>query len=348
VLSRGPALAYPPNGTVQVVIDGVFGALPSGWTSRSDLTALFPASTYPGVTNALGVSTFDTTTLSNGVHTIAWVVTADNGQADGVGSRYFTVANGSSQSTSVASRSSLKVDAHETSRLETETTEIAGRRGWDMSAPLRTYAADADGRVTVAAEELDRIELHVGAGMAGFLRVGDDLQPLPIGSQLTATGVFTWAPGVGFVHAYDFVFVGPMARRDVRIVLESKRSTRVGPQVTIDTPAAKGPGRQIQLQQPFNIAGWAIDADSDAGTGVDTLHVWAYPLDGGEPVFLGATAYGGERPDVGAIFGERFTPSGYSLTVYGLMPGNYDLAVFAWSTVKGQFVPARVVRVIVR
>ena len=209
------------------------------WTSRSDLTALFPAATYPGVTNALGVSTFDTTTLSNGVHTIAWVVTADNGQADGVGSRYFTVANGFSQSTSVASRLSLKVDAHETSRLKAETTEIAGRRGWDMTAPLRTYAADADGRVTVAAEELDRIELHVGAGMAGFLRVGDDLQPLPIGSHLTTTGVFTWAPGVGFVHAYDFVFVGPMARRDVRIVLESKRSTRGGPQVTIDTPGLK-------------------------------------------------------------------------------------------------------------
>lgn len=95
--------------TVQVVIDGVLGALPSGWTSRSDLTALFPAATYPGVTNALGVSTFDTTTLSNGVHTIAWVVTADNGQADGVGSRYFTVANASSQSSPVASRSTLKL-----------------------------------------------------------------------------------------------------------------------------------------------------------------------------------------------------------------------------------------------
>lgn len=217
-----------------------------------------------------------------------------------------------------------------------------------MTGPLRAYAADADGRVTVAAEELDRIELHVGAGMSGYLRVGDDLEPLPIGSRLTTTGVFTWAPGVGFVQAYDFVFVGPMARRDVRIVLESKRSTRVGPQVAIDAPGSKDPGPQILLQQPFNIAGWAIDADSDSGTGVDTLHVWAYPLDGGEPIFLGATAYGGERPDVGAIFGERFTPSGYSLTVDGLTPRNYDLAVFAWSTVQGKFVPAKVVRVTVR
>jgi len=348
VLSRGPALAYPPNGTVQVVIDGVFGAAPSGWTSRPDLTALFPAATFPGVTNALGVATFDTTALSNGVHTIAWVVTANNGQADGVGSRYFTVSNGSGQSTSVTSFSSMKADAHSVVRLEPDITEIAGRRGWDTTAPLRRYAADADGRVTVAAEELDRIELHVGAGMAGYLRVGDRLEPLPIGSHLTPGGIFTWAPGVGFVHAYDLVFVGPTARRDVRIVLGSKRSTRVGPQVAIDTPGPAAPGQPIQLQQPFSIAGWAIDADADAGTGVDTLHAWAYPLDGGAPIFLGATAYGGERPDVGAIFGDRFTPSGYGLTVDGLRPQSYDLAVFAWSTVQGTFVPAKLVRVIIR
>jgi len=348
VLSRGPALAYPPNGTVQVVIDGVFGALPSGWTSRSDLTALFPAATYPGVTNALGVSTFDTTTLSNGVHTIAWVVTANNGQADGVGSRYFTVANGASQSGSVASRVSLRVDAQRIARLTADTRAIPGRRGWGMTTPLRMYAADADGRVTVTAEELDRIELHVGAGVAGYLRAGEHLEPLPIGSHLTSTGVFTWAPGVGFVHAYDFVFVGPAARRDVRIVLESKHSNRVGPQLVIDTPGPEEPGRQVPLRQPFTIAGWAIDADSDAGTGVDTLHVWAYPVDEGKPIFLGATAYGGERPDVGAIFGDRFTPSGYGLSVDGLTAGSYDLAVFAWSTVQGTFVPAKVVRVIVR
>ena len=348
VLSRGPALAYPPHGTVQVVIDGVFGALPSLWTSRPDLTALFPGATFPGVTNALGVSAIDTTTLSNGVHTIAWVVTADNGQADGVGSRYFTVANGSSQSASAASHVGPKVDARQMARLRADTRAIAGRRGWDMTTPLRMYAADADGRVTVPAEELDRIELHVGAGVAGYRRVGDDLEPLPIGSHLTSAGVFTWAPGVGFRNAYDLVFVGPATRRDVRIVLGSKRSTRVGPQVVIDTPRPVEPGPHIQLQQPFTIAGWAIDADADAGTGVDTLHVWAYPLDGGQPIFLGATAYGGERPDVGAIFGDRFTPSGYGLTVDGLMPRGYDLAVFAWSTVQGTFVPAKVVRVIVR
>jgi hypothetical protein len=51
---------------------------------------------------------------------------------------------------------------------------------------------------------------------------------------------------------------------------------------------------------------------------------------------------------VAAIFGPQFTKSGYGLIVDSLSPGTYDLAVFAWSTVQGRFVPAKVVRVTVR
>ena len=178
------------------------------------------------------------------------------------------------------------------------------------------------------------------------------LLPLPIGSHLDgATGTFTWQPGVGFVGPYDLVFVRAqagraMARHEVQIVLHPKGSNRVGPQVMIDLPAADAevPGR-------FVVAGWAIDLDDPVGTGVDTLHVWAYPvIDGarGEPQFLGATAYGGTRPDVAAVFGDRFRDSGYGLGVDGLAPGTYDLAVFAWSTARQDFVPAKVVRVTVR
>ena len=87
------------------------------------------------------------------------------------------------------------------------------------------------------------------------------------------------------------------------------------------------------------------------GTGVSTVHAWAYPvLENGHdaPIFLGAAAYGGRRPDVGAVFGERFTGGGFDLVTPGLAPGTYDVAVFAWSTARHAFVPARVVRVTVR
>jgi hypothetical protein len=56
----------------------------------------------------------------------------------------------------------------------------------------------------------------------------------------------------------------------------------------------------------------------------------------------------GARPDVAAVHGDQFRESAYGLAVQGLVPGNYDLAVFAWSRVSGGFAPARVVRVTVR
>ena len=212
--------------------------------------------------------------------------------------------------------------------------------------------------MTIQGEEVDRFELHLkgartasdqGGTYTGYMRLGSLIQPLPIGSSLdAASGDFSWQPGVGFVGTYDFVFVrstdgGSAARQDVRIVLNPKASGRVGPQVTIDTPT---PYRNIA--QPFVLAGWAIDLDDETGSGVDAVHVWAYPLAGGDPIFLGPASYGGTRPDVASLYGGHFKDSGYSLTVSGLMPGNYDLAVFAWSTITGGFTPARTVRVTVR
>jgi hypothetical protein len=107
----------------------------------------------------------------------------------------------------------------------------------------------------------------------------------------------------------------------------------------------------IDIANDGLVAGWATDLDSQIDTGVDTVHVWAYPVIGGrrgEPVFIGAAEYGGARPDVAAIYGDRFTNSGYGIRVGGLSPGTYDLAVFAYSTVKGGFVPASTARVTIK
>jgi hypothetical protein len=68
VLSHGASRADPPGGgTVTVFVDGAPVGTPTGWTSRSDLSALFPVAQYSGVTSALGVFTFDGATLANGV-----------------------------------------------------------------------------------------------------------------------------------------------------------------------------------------------------------------------------------------------------------------------------------------
>ena len=45
----------------------------------------------------------------------------------------------------------------------------------------------------------------------------------------------------------------------------------------------------------------------------------------------------GARPDVGAVFGPRFTDSGYTFVISNLPTGTYDLGVYARSTVTGTF-----------
>lgn len=127
-----------------------------------------------------------------------------------------------------------------------------------------------------------------------------------------ATGVFTWQPGVAFLGRYELVFArcqspsseADCRRHELRIFLAPKGAGRIGPQVVIDTRRASR-----EVTGAFVLAGWAADPGLDAGTGIDAVHVWAYPVDGRAPTFLGAAAYGGERPDVAAIHGEAVPAS---------------------------------------
>jgi Tol biopolymer transport system component len=332
----------PINGlTIRVLVDGV-DVGPADYNHfRPDIQALFP-----GLNNsnaAVGFRILDTTAMTNGLHTIEWVVTDDQGAREGLGSRFFAVSNGAGAVTAAASATS----ASDVDRAALDTTPLAGRRGWDLEAPFGLFGAGANGITVVRSEEVNRVELQLGDGdITGYLRTFAGLAPLPIGSRLDpATNIFTWAPGVGFVGRYDFVFVQSahgraVSRREVRIVLHPKGSGSVGPQVVIDVPSSNA-----AVREPFMVAGWAVDLGAAEGTGVTTLHAWAYPTAGGAPIFLGATAYGGARPDVAAVHGDRFKPSGFGLTVHGLPAGDYDLALFAWSSESVGFVAPATVRV---
>ena len=109
------------------------------------------------------------------------------------------------------------------------------------------------------------------------------------------------------------------------------------------------PGNNATVDRPFRVAGWAIDTAAASGTGIDAVHVWAYPVApaGGSPVFAGAASFG-DRSDVAAIFGTQFLASGFNVTTSSLPAGVWDLVVFARSTVSGQFDAVQVVRVTVR
>jgi Right handed beta helix region/Viral BACON domain len=336
VLAPGTARAdVPGGGLVTVFVDGQPVGVPAGWTGRNDLTMFFPAG-FSSLTSTLALFGLDTTTLADGVHTIAWGVQATNGQGAGIGSRFFTVSNGAASAVRAAIRP-------RTSAIRAPAT-LLGRRGFDLNTPLRAFRPGRDGLIVVHGEELDRIELHVG-GATAALRTPDGLRPLPPGATYDpTTGVFTWQAGVGFVGAYEFAFDG----RVVRVVLHPRASNRVGPQVVIDAPMNAG---SMPAHASFVITGWAVDPGAQAGTGIDALQAWAYPVANGTrsaPIFIGAAAYGSARPDVGQIYGDRFTSSGWQVRVPRLEPGTYDLAVFAHSVSSGEFGRPTIVRVRVR
>jgi hypothetical protein len=75
--------------TIDVLVDGVVVGHPTFGGNRADIAALFPG--YANTTSAVGYFVIDTTRLSDGVHTIAWIVRDNLGRASGIGSRYFTV-----------------------------------------------------------------------------------------------------------------------------------------------------------------------------------------------------------------------------------------------------------------
>jgi hypothetical protein len=113
------------------------------------------------------------------------------------------------------------------------------------------------------------------------------------------------------------------------------------------------PDTRMSLDAPLNgstavdrvtVSGWALDLNGGTDSGVDAVHIYAWPVNGGGAYFLGAAAVMA-RADVAQAYGQqRFINSGFTLT--GLLaPGWYDIAAYAHSVVSGTFTAVRTARV---
>lgn len=95
IVNFGWALSSNPivvdGSTIDVLVDGVLAGHPVYNNFRADIAGLFPG--FPNSNGAIGYFVLDTTTLANGVHTIAWIVHDSTGATAGIGSRFFTVVN---------------------------------------------------------------------------------------------------------------------------------------------------------------------------------------------------------------------------------------------------------------
>jgi probable HAF family extracellular repeat protein len=97
IVNFGWALTPEPNmipidgSTIRVFIDNLPVGNPVYNNYRTDIATLFPG--YANSNGAIGYYYLDTSTLTNGLHTISWVVKDNAGNAQGIGSRFFNVLN---------------------------------------------------------------------------------------------------------------------------------------------------------------------------------------------------------------------------------------------------------------
>jgi hypothetical protein len=191
-LTQNPHCIPTDGSTLTVIVDGVTLGHPVYNQARSDIQNFFPG--LCNTNGAVGFFYIDTTQLANGVHTISWVAYDNVGHGDGLGSRYFTVAN-------TGGGNSPAVDEP----VDTATNStVMLQRDFDSTSQPTQLAPEETGVYSVYMEELDRIEMEVGA-TNGYLLMKDERRPLPIGSTLRS-GRFYWHAGPGFLGQYDLLF----------------------------------------------------------------------------------------------------------------------------------------------
>jgi len=206
-----PPHKVPENGsTIDVYVDGVYLGHPVYNIYRPDIAALFP-----GYANSLGAHAyfdFDTTTYSNGVHSIYWVAASNIGNADGIGSRYFTVQNSGTAAVSKKAagfnvqRSMFNVDPGRIPVNYFHPVRI--KKGYHPGAePMVVYPSD-NGIITIEIKELERVEIHFFGSTLNVEHRTLNISSLPIGSTLDMErGVFYWHPGHGFIGSYQLEFI---------------------------------------------------------------------------------------------------------------------------------------------
>ena len=125
---------------------------------------------------------FDTTKLANGVHTIAWGVTDAAGNAEGIGSRYFTVLNGvvvigdddarpraglerngSRDAPRAAAGSETGQPVASLDAIAASDVPSYAQRGFAMNAPLEILETNDAGAPTLKIEEVGVVRATVGA-----------------------------------------------------------------------------------------------------------------------------------------------------------------------------------------
>ncbi len=212
---NGAATCKIQSSGVQVSIDsGPLQPVVYG-DARSDI-----AGAFPGFSNSAGAGghfLFDWSTLTNGPHTIGWLITDDCNRADGVGSRFFTVTTGTNLRVAPDTAATRAV---QTMSLAESAAAITVARGFG-ELPLVVDPALGGSR-TIEVKQGERIEIRVPHGFEDAWQLGPDGQSRSLPSGATwdaASGTFSWQPAPGFLGRYRLVFSNGHERIGLRVVI---------------------------------------------------------------------------------------------------------------------------------
>jgi hypothetical protein len=212
-----PGRMIPTNGsTIWAWVDGVPVGHPVYNLCRAaivagkctdDIATLFPG--YANSNGAIGYYLLDTTTLTNGLHTISWSVKDDAGNSEGIGSRYFRVLNGPSSSRRAMQMSSADDIGTRFDQRAAGVASVSAALGYDPSPATQKVA---DGRVRMPQAGSLTVQVAPGASTASVYRFeGGTLGALPVGATYDAsTRRLAWQPGPAFLGQYPFAVVERM------------------------------------------------------------------------------------------------------------------------------------------
>jgi hypothetical protein len=147
----------PTNGsTINVQVNSVNIGHPTYNNYRTDIAILFPG--YANSNGAVGFLYLDTTIYTSGVHTIQWTVTDSAGNTDGIGSRYFTIQNCSSDTAQSAAFSEKRMTIQQIATLQEGCSEpIRFKKGFHSDAVYQELLLDQNWNNQFCIKELERI-----------------------------------------------------------------------------------------------------------------------------------------------------------------------------------------------
>jgi hypothetical protein len=313
--------------------------------SLSSLEAAFSAD---GGTGTVGITAETSEVAWAAISNAGWITITGAASGTGSGSiSYAVAANTGAVRTgliTIAGEAFLVTQAQPSRpriSLDTPRTgDVLGR-----SFQVAGWAIDLDASSGVGTDSVRVYASTLANGVAGT--------PVLLGEAVRfARADLASVFGSQFVNSGYYLGVEGLAAGSYRILVEA-RSTVTGrydaqqsADVTVTAPGATpysaldSPAPDATVGASFNVEGWAVDVGATSGTGVDAVHIWAFPINGntlGTGVFLGEATLGGARPDVGAILGSQFTNSGFSGVGSGLPAGRWRIAAYPHSSVSGTF-----------